>query len=75
MKNKKGFFGLIPILILIALIVFLIFAIIYRTQIAAIITFFSHNWWVLILGLCLIFFLPQIRAILNMILSKFGVKI
>jgi len=81
MKNKKGFIPfLIPIIAIgVVLMIIFVLLIIFAPRIAEvttpIFTFLQDYWWAVGIGIILVLYHQQVRAMLNFIFGKIGIKI
>lgn len=80
MKNKKGFvFGILPLiymgLALSILVALIIFGVRINEGLTAFFGFLKDWWWAIALTIAGLLWHKQITAIVNKILSYFGVKV
>ena len=78
-KDKRGFF-FVPIMVigailLLALVLLIIFAPRIAEVTTPIFTFLERWWWAVGLTLAGIFYQQQVRAVLNFILGKIGIRV
>lgn len=75
MKNKRGFFGLFSIMGLFLILVIMILLIIFFKKFEGIWEFLTKWWWALALFIASILWHKQIKAVINWILNKLGMKV
>ena len=80
MKNKKAFFIGIELIIYGVLAIIILGLLIwggyvYSDVLVALIDFIKEWWWAIALSITGLIFHRQLMAILNAILSKFGIKV
>ena len=79
MKNKKGFFWLIPLIFSIIAIIIIALLIVWAVKISAvlleIIDFLKVFWWLIQVSILLLFYGDHIFAIIKALLNKIGIKV